>query len=266
MKYELVLLCSFVAGSLFGQYEYQPLVEEGATWSTGFACDYCGSHPEFYTISGDTILDGTPYKKLMYAGSWVDNGFNFEYDYLGGIREDSLRRVYYKGENLPNYLCCDAIDFSQELLMYDFGVEVGDTIFDGLNCYYFPPIGAGYRVVDQIDTIEIGGDLRKRFTLRWVKYDGGGTCCDYHIEGLGYEYGFFPFCIHFEWTWITACHTDSSMDYDITPCLLFSECYARGVSTQEVKKSAIGGVPQSLARTNFCPVNRNCGCRFSGNL
>ena len=68
-------------------------------------------------------------------------------EYIGGIRSDTASRVYYYPTGVE-----------QEILLYDFRVEIGDTIYSNL---WFNP--TGYLVVSFIDSIEVSNHYRKRF-------------------------------------------------------------------------------------------------------
>jgi hypothetical protein len=92
--------------------------------------------------------------------------------YIGAIREDDNQRVFYLGEHPFSY----PVNDTSEIMIYDFSVNVGDTIREGLFTTN------EYLVVSEIDTIPIGETIRKRIHFenhadtKW-------------IEGIGNERG-----------------------------------------------------------------------------
>jgi hypothetical protein len=85
-----------------------------------------------------------------------------ESEYWGGIREDSMKRVYFTTSGMTG-----------ETLLYDFSLGIGDTI------KAFGPVG----IVSFIDSISIGGQYRRRLNFRTPH----GTAWPFGawIEGLG---------------------------------------------------------------------------------
>ena len=91
---------------------------------------------------------------------------------VGAIREDTiLKKIYFH-------------NFSDEIVLYDFALEVGDTIYYTTNLFY---ILNYYKIVDSIDSISINGKYRKRWHLTNSLYG----MIDIWIEGIGsvYRYG-----------------------------------------------------------------------------
>lgn len=172
------LLFFFNFNNLFGQaYTYIPLADSNAVWSeyfqripveaTTFSCS------ERFVITGeDTLHNGKVYKKLFvfYDKEYTPTNMRF----LGGIREDSLKRVYYFGDTIhiekPYYP-----NLKPEMLLYDFSLNVGDSIddIDNSNTRMY---------VTAVDTIELGGYKRRRLSflrmqdqLQWIEGIGSTT-------------------------------------------------------------------------------------------
>lgn len=144
--------------------EYVPIVREGAYWC--YSCSW-GDHDygtiaetvNSFIIMNDTIIGGFIYKNVGVIQRWGHNiPENTYYDldvfqgYYGGIREDSDKVHFYKYQStlLQNaFTLPDTI----EVLLYDFNVEVGDTIFrtDDFN--------STYSIVTEIDSILLLDDL-----------------------------------------------------------------------------------------------------------
>ena len=139
---------------------YQPMVIEGYSWNV--VSSYWSIFPDITTyntikqkIEGDSIIDGVTYKKL-----WEHLDANSETRYLLAlIREDIEEQKIF------------AYNKGAEVLLYDLGVEIGDTIkvwsylpdledFDSTNVEYGP---FSLLVVDNIELTEdqIYGTLKK---------------------------------------------------------------------------------------------------------
>lgn len=148
------------------EYEYVPLVREGTEW--GYSQQLIGKSYYRNLIAGDTIVNGTAYKKFYtFQGCVATDDEN-----LAFVREAD-KRVYitFNKDLMP----IESL-YEQEHLIYDFGVKVGETVshFDWITQQ---TISA---TVGKIDTVEIGNTLRRRFwaddKVLW-------------IEGLGVEEG-----------------------------------------------------------------------------
>ena len=145
---------------------YNPMVVEGYSWNV--VSSYCPIFPDVTTyntrkqkIEGDSIINGISYKKL-----WEYFDANLDKCYLLAlIREDIEEQKIF------------AYNKVAEVLLYDLGVEVGDTVkvwnylsalenfdsiedFDSINVEYGP---FSILVVDNIELIEdqIYGTLKK---------------------------------------------------------------------------------------------------------
>jgi len=148
---------------------YHPFPESNATWNVlwdgGF---FSGCLESFsYNISGDTVISTITYQKievpyilnLGVCSPFHSTGYN------GCIREDtSTRKVYYL-----------APDSTNEELLYDFSLQVGDSAQGSLRFNCFTPTLA----VLQIDSILIGTNYRKRWTI------GNAFPSNHIIEGIG---------------------------------------------------------------------------------
>ena len=91
---------------------------------------------------------------------------------IGAIREDTIqKKVYFH-------------NFMNEIILYDFTIEVGDTIHYTTNLYYTLDY---YKVVEAIDSTLINGQYRKT----WFLTNSYLIMPDIWIEGIGsvYRYG-----------------------------------------------------------------------------
>lgn len=177
--------CFFIANISIAQ-TYVSLIDTGSVWFGANACD--GGSPPYGSldktfIQGDTIYKDLTYHKLIrYLQSF------YSYYTMGGtlyteyglvtdvpyfkvyIREDTaLKRVYYI--NLPP----DSI----ETLLYDFNLNVGDTLDFGSDWQM--------NIVHSIDTVLTANGYRRRLHI------ADASNADYEfvdlIEGIGSTFG-----------------------------------------------------------------------------
>ena len=172
MKNSLIFLAIILILPLltFSQeYEYVPFPDSGAIWSEVY---YRSMNPnltypppiyERFALSGeDTVMSDLTYKKLYI---FYDTIFDKNHaTYVGGIREDINKRVYYKGDTIhhvkPSYtqIINAGGNVGDEILLYDFSLSLGDTLkFGNLS----KP--DGYLIVSLIDTIKVGESYRKKY-------------------------------------------------------------------------------------------------------
>jgi hypothetical protein len=169
-------------------YEYVPFPEENAFWYHDvFSSVSCGPWPGIceqgeITQNGDTVVDGKLYVRLspVYNGV-VANSWHCWF------REDTIQRRVYA-------IWPDGDPTLTEHLVYDFSLVPGDT------SYVPSPIEVGteYYIVNQIDSLEIDGVYRKRFTFT---APFGGSTDLFWIEGIGSGNGpFLPYSEFEYWT------------------------------------------------------------------
>lgn len=156
------------------EHQYVPLPDSGAVWSEMYnpsMSDDEYTKYERFTVTGeDTMINNILYKKLYL---FLDKTFNKDNArYVGGIREDDHKKVYFK---------CDSIVHKfkpywipppmNEIVLYDFSLKVGDSIMGNYECQL---------ILTDIDTLLFGNSLRKVFT-----FNCGLTPCTTWIEGIG---------------------------------------------------------------------------------
>jgi hypothetical protein len=158
-------------------------VEVGSEW-------YCFN--EYYKdfIDGDTILNSKEYYKIYHSGytyqGWC--GYPGSYYYY----EHSLHG-YLREENDKWYIFYE----NQDMLMFDFTLETGDTL-KGFQAYYCP-----YDIiVYSVDSIIIDGDYKKRLQLSC----GGLINAAYLIEEIGATTGLWAPIYQFEWDEHLVCY------------------------------------------------------------
>ncbi|MCL2074492.1 MAG: T9SS type A sorting domain-containing protein [Marinilabiliaceae bacterium] len=177
-----------------------------------------------FWFEGDTIIENLKYKKVYWQ--WNDSIPDFsKAQYFAAIREDTIaEKVYCVPTNLYN-----PQHGTDEYLLYDFAVEVGETV----NFYTFWPdmwyLREESNIVVSIDSILVDGDYRKRINFR--NYNNK----DYWIEGIGSINGiFFPglFLIQdvMDWTFLLCVHIDNRLIYQSTD-IIFNNCYIPYIGT-----------------------------------
>ncbi len=145
-----------------------------SVWEPGYQIDY-----RYYKnyIDGDTVINSKVYHKVYQSGygyiDWVPTPY---YYYIkpslhGFLREENNK--WYTFHNGP-----------QEELLYDFNLQVNDTIE---SAFAMEPI-----IITAIDSVLIDSEYKKRFHLN----DSFGA--EYIIEGIGATTGLFEYMGFFE--------------------------------------------------------------------
>lgn len=155
MKKPIVIIAILVFSLNIYCQDYIPLVDTNSVWNVTWNCYPPPPYPCYmeyyrYQIFDDTLYNDTLYKKLFkvdmnkYCSSIIiDSSFE------GGIREEvENKKVYY-----------NKMDGWGEKLLYDFTLEVGDTVPWTYNNFWgYPEL-----YVSSIDYIQCTDGLRKRF-------------------------------------------------------------------------------------------------------
>lgn len=171
----LLIIVNFIAVLALGQeYEYIPIPTENAIWSESYYPGIGNGDWMFerFAVNGDdTLINDTLYNKLYL---FYDSVFNTEKaTYIGAIREDTNKKVYFKGGTpLHEFKPMNGFFGNNEIVLYDFSVEIGDTIY-GSNVHPGIPL-----IVEKIDNVTIKQSHRKVISFTkysWVKW----------IEGIG---------------------------------------------------------------------------------
>lgn len=167
MRYIAVLVFALFCISTKAQ-TYYPFPTNYGYWACELLDDF--SQPtgwyETYKLSGDTVINTMPYKKV----------YKNEYNYRGGLRE--LNKVVY-------FLPADSVN---EKVIYNFNLNVGDTLF---NTYGEQLILSEIDtlVVNQIDSVLcVDGNYHKQYRIGSANQVMGPG--DYVIEGVGALHGF----------------------------------------------------------------------------
>lgn len=163
---------AYIDANSTARWDDKKYFDENDTWSEDVIVTsyiwgnkgYITEKHQFY-LSVDTVLAGKTYHKIITR---TPNNKSQPTYYGGGIREDNAK-VYYKHN-------ADTTD--NEFLIYDFSLNVGDTI----RSTYPTGLLSKKPVIMRIDTLVLqNGEKRKEFHTQLFSY----------IEGIGSPGGFF---------------------------------------------------------------------------
>ena len=148
---------------------YVPFPTGNASWSQIHqqqgSCDIEGYCRFQYKMSGDTTLNSRQYHKIYLENDSLSTFGNTQY--VGAMREDA-KKIYYQPE--PSY--------AQEIRLYDFSKNVGDTIE-----YLDHGIRNQYSTITRIESMVNNGISRK------VYYFDKDLDDHVWIEGIGSTVG-----------------------------------------------------------------------------
>jgi len=152
-------------------------------WTTGDSGYTSGSGLNQYFLFGDTVINDIEYNLLYENRVYHPFSPNIPFDSvqitpMGLLREDN-KRVYFV-ETVAN---TDSFDIDNEQILYDFNLEVGDTLFCPEGQWYGYGSYVTIAFIDSLQTLD--GIYRKRYNIS----SGDGPI----IEGIGSVDGlFFP--------------------------------------------------------------------------
>ncbi len=156
-------------------FENNPVWTQSSNCAVGYPC--VREEVFEYRVEGDTLINNLTYVKIFKSGygnyNWFAPPPSFEcsgsYNFSGEQAEFYLRsedkKIFFLSASEP-----------QELLLFDFNLELGDTL---------PMSYTNYSeiIVSDVDSILIDGSFHKRFMLE------GESTAEYIIEGIGSSNG-----------------------------------------------------------------------------
>ena len=165
-KLAVLLAILAICSELFSQ-NYFKFPRSGAIWNYKIVGSLCYPYewPVIDSLGQEITIGSNKYVEV-YKAALGNSGV------IGAIREDTLqKKVYFH-------------NFIDEIVLYDFNLEVGDTIFYTTNLYYTLNY---YKVVDAVDSTLVGEQFRKT----WFLTNSDLGLADVWIEGIGsvYRYG-----------------------------------------------------------------------------
>ena len=184
--YALLALLLMAGGATMQAQEWMSLLKDNSEWnilwqSTGVPTPE--SVTESLMVSGDTLVDGVLYKKVLRKLSSETQYWHgsLEYDLYGIIKEEESGKVFYK-----------PIEQEIEYLLYDFGMNVNDTAV----MYWCQNSNWEVHVrIDSIATQHIAGAERRVFYVSSKDMFGD----EWHwlntwVEGIGAMEGLLYSC------------------------------------------------------------------------
>lgn len=222
----LILMCNFS----YAQEYSLPFPENNTAWITSEFGGHVGEEfSAFYkdfTKGIDTVYNDTAYHTLFRGNtSPTDLSSN---NINGFYRVDSLNVFYRISLN----------DFNKEVILYDFGMQVGDTFVPD------PNWAEGSYILDSIDSIEIAGYFYRKFHFTGIDVWGGDG--EYWVEGIGSNSGFFPFQRGGEWAAILSCFYTNNHGISINYNFEIQACdYSIGIAEDLLDTVTISPNPVS---------------------
>ena len=168
MKKAILLILLAIPLGVYAQ-KYVPFPTGNASWSEIHIqeqtnCDLgCLSQ---YKMIGDTIINSVQYSKIYMQEDTLESSTTAYY--VGALREES-KKIYF----LSKY-------FQNEIRLYDFSKNVGDTLQNLPHQYLFTSPSSVSTIV-KIDSMNINGSYRKVYY-----FDNDSHCW---IEGIGNTHG-----------------------------------------------------------------------------
>jgi len=210
----ITLLVALIFAEPTQSQEYFPFPTDSATWSV--ACSqfdtYPYPHTEYFTsryfLFGDTVIEPYVYSKVYAYCSGTLEIDTTNASLIGGIREDSLKHIYYRPITSNPCLCyhCSLFEIPFEFILYRFDIKLGDTVQPGNDVISLPSY-----TVEEVDSLLVDSYYRKRYLM--VPVSAGYS--RYWIEGIGSDMGFFgPSCSPFEGDVELLCYEDQQTYYN----------------------------------------------------
>jgi len=196
MKNLLLILFTLFTLNSFSQ-TYFPFPDSIGIWrqASFVPADMSHTHmkgfPYALYINGDTTINTNVYHKLFRS----DSTYNIDTSnsiYMGALREIN-KKIYFHTDSVTAnhlfswYFCNLTINpnytsYNSELLLYDFDVSIGDTVF-------YPHIDSSFMVISSIDSILINNQFRKKYNYSFSTYNTSLSCGwmagNSYVEGIG---------------------------------------------------------------------------------
>jgi hypothetical protein len=188
----LLLLFAIVSANVFSQSVFP---ESDAIWTI-----QKDNREYYYGLSGDTIINDTTYNKLYLLNDTTLN-IDMEDMYMGGFRQQE-QKVWFRPVCM---IYTEGEESDDEVLLYDFSKNIGDTIWNV--GYIYGGYGSGdpciYKssrasIISVIENVFYDDDKKGYFVSLYRYADGWAHPTDLEstviIEGIGdIEKGLFMF-------------------------------------------------------------------------
>lgn len=165
MRFLTTLLAFFTGSWLFAQ-SYEPLLDQINEWQLT-SCNF-GCITDIYYTDGDTLVNNKTYKIL--------DGYHY-------INRNLLLRENTSEKKV--YITILEPQFAEDLLLYDFSLDVGDSI-EMLNPITPFPTNGGYFLLDSINMLPLGnGNYYRHFYFSPTPSNTVSTQNAIWVEGVG---------------------------------------------------------------------------------
>lgn len=165
-KITIILITILLTSKLFSQtYFHFPTSDAIWNYKIVGSLSYPYEWPVIDSLGQEITIGSNQFIEVYAAAQGNSN-------VIGAIREDTTqKKIYFH-------------NFSNEIVLYDFTLDVGDTIYYSTNLYYNLDY---FKVVDYIDSTLVSGQYRKT----WFLTNSYLGMTDIWIEGIGsvYRYG-----------------------------------------------------------------------------
>ncbi|MCB0640012.1 MAG: T9SS type A sorting domain-containing protein [Phaeodactylibacter sp.] len=189
-----IALCSLLSLNLSAQ-DYLPLLTDGRYWDItfmdiGYICTGFGEYTYRYVMDGEITLGDQTYSQFKRYKLYNQEGMNlpscppFYADTLALEVFDLFLREDLDAQQVFAY----APGSGQDLLLFDFSLEQGDTLYTDL-------LQSGSLPIDTIYTIVTGDGVERRV---FESTAGGPGQDGRYIEGIGGYGGLFSASVPFE--------------------------------------------------------------------
>lgn len=222
-KFTYFLLLCLSIGATAQTNVYHPFPEADARWNFDLVNVMGACHYQYsLEVSGDTVINGLNYKRLISHGfvNLSTQGFCSQVllSYLGAVRNDTAaKKVFF----------CPFAQSTEELL-YDFNMQVGDTLTGVLNSYL-----QDQNTVYAKDSVLVNGSYRNRWMV--------DSCYSISIvEGIGSVFGLIaplPGCITDGDYYQLQCYTENNVVVyppNAGPCALIDKLTETDVASKEI--------------------------------
>lgn len=242
----LLFICEF---SINAQTSvYHPFPDSNSLWRVNGSYWDCNPLCDFYqyTTGTDTSIDTHTYTKIYQSGIYSFS--SWDSIYRGALRNDTLNRKVYFVD----------MDSTNERLLYDFSLNIGDTIFG-----IMPGLSPGYGVISSIDSVLVGSNYHKAFMV-----DGGFAVI---IEGVGSTRGLLElFFYQFESAYELICFSNNSEVYPNSsascPLIMESALSIPKLTNQQLLIDIYPNPFNSITTITFSEEQRNTSIKITDML
>jgi hypothetical protein len=220
-KSKVLLLPLLLITNLSNAQNIFPSFADSASWNV-LECFWSNCITKNYHFDYDTVLCGQAYSKITFD---VNGNAYF--------RADTSKVYFRKSTN-----CSD-----KEYLIYDFSINVGDTVFVGYDLFWNSGKDTAEFILASIDTVNYFGINRVRFTMLYDPINIGGPFFRpmNWIKGIGSDtHPFYPFSCLWdgcESGYSLLCYDSSSIH--LFQDTLFSSCDTTIIGMSDIKSENI---------------------------